>query len=134
MHVTELPVPVEQKVTHPNRKNANNAKEAIMNMGLLIDAKILAGGIAMLAVGITLTALFSAAMPVGQTGMTDEEALDLLLAQQEIHDYNTLSGILIAIGFLLVLISFGARARRRRGAAGRDRKTETRDEGGLSRT
>jgi len=98
------------------------------------EAKILAGGIAMLAVGITLTALFSAAMPVGQTGMTDEEALDLLLAQQEIHDYNTLSGILIAIGFLLVLISFGARARRRRGAAGRDRKTETRDEGGLSRT
>lgn len=51
-------------------------------------------------------------MPVGQAGMTEEEAIDLMLAQQENKDYNTLSGILIGVGFLLVLISFGARRRK----------------------
>ena len=51
-------------------------------------------------------------MPTGQTGMTEEEVIDLLTAQQETQDYNTLSGILIGIGFLLVLISFGARKRK----------------------
>ena len=54
-------------------------------------------------------------MPAGQAGMTEDEILDLMIAQQETQDYNTLSGILIGIGFLLVLISFGAR--RRKGSA-----------------
>ena len=51
-------------------------------------------------------------MPAGQTGMTEEEIIDLMIAQQETQDYNTLSGILIGIGFLLVLISFGARRKK----------------------
>jgi len=76
---------------------------------------MLIGGLLMLIVGITLTVIISATMPAGQVGMTEEEIFDLMVAQQETQDYNTLSGILIGIGFLLVLISFGAR--RRKGSA-----------------
>ena len=70
------------------------------------------GGVAMVIVGIILTVTINASMPAGQTGMTEEEVIDLLIAQQETQDYNTLSGILIGIGFLLVLISFGARRKK----------------------
>ena len=78
---------------------------------VLVDKRILGGGIALIVAGVVLTTAISASMPVGQTGMTEEEAIDLLMAQQEIEDYNTLSGMLIGVGFLLVLISFGARRR-----------------------
>ena len=66
----------------------------------------------MVIVGIILTLSITASMPAGQTGMTEEEVIDLMMAQQETQDYNTLSGILIGIGFLLVLISFGARRKK----------------------
>jgi len=74
----------------------------------------------MLIVGIILTVIISASMPAGQAGMTEEEVIDLMRAQQETQDYNTLSGILIGIGFLLVLISFGAR--RKKGSAKKEVK------------
>lgn len=79
---------------------------------VLVDKKILAGGLAMIIVGIILVVNISATMPAGQTGMTEEEVVDLLIAQQKNQDYNTLAGILIGIGFLLVLISFGARRKK----------------------
>ena len=79
---------------------------------VLVNKKILTGGLAMLIVGIVLSVNISATMPAGQAGMTEEEVIDLMIAQQETQDYNTLSGILIGIGFLLVLISFGARKRK----------------------
>ena len=79
---------------------------------VLVNKKILAGGLVMLIVGIALSVNISATMPAGQTGMTEEEIIDLMIAQQETQDYNTLSGILIGIGFLLVLISFGARRKK----------------------
>jgi len=66
----------------------------------------------MVIVGILLTVSISASMPAGQVGMSEEEVFDLMVAQQEIQDYNTLSGILIGIGFLLLLISFGVRKRK----------------------
>jgi len=74
----------------------------------------------MLIVGIILTVNISATMPAGQVGMSEDEILDLMIAQQETQDYNTLSGILIGIGFLLVLISFGAR--KRKGSAKKEEK------------
>ena len=74
----------------------------------------------MVIVGILLTVSISASMPIGQAGMTEEESIDLMIAQQETQDYNTLSGILIGIGFLLVLISFGAR--RRKGSVKKEEK------------
>lgn len=79
---------------------------------ILVDRKILAGGLAMIIVGIILVVNISATMPAGQAGMTEEEVVDLLIAQQENQDYNTLAGILIGVGFLLVLISFGARRKK----------------------
>ncbi len=82
---------------------------------------MLIGGLAMVIVGIILTVSISASMPAGQTGMTEEEVIDLLIAQQETQDYTTLSGILIGIGFLLVLISFGAR-RKKSGAKKEEKK------------
>jgi len=79
---------------------------------VLVDKKMLIGGLGMVIVGIILTLSITASMPAGQTGMTEEEVIDLMMAQQETQDYNTLSGILIGIGFLLVLISFGARRKK----------------------
>ncbi len=69
----------------------------------------------MLIVGITLSVYLNAAIPIGTSGMTEEETLDLLIRQQENQDMNNLSGILMGIGFLLVLISFGARRKRKGG-------------------
>jgi hypothetical protein len=79
---------------------------------MLIDKKILIGGIVMIAVGAIIMINLSATVPTGHTGMTEEETIDLLAKQQENHDMNTLTGILIGIGFMLVLISFGARKKR----------------------
>ena len=76
---------------------------------VLINKKMLAGGMAMLIVGLVLTININAAIPVGQAGMTEEEKLDLMLAEQENEDYTTLAGILFGLEFLLVLISFEAR-------------------------
>ena len=80
---------------------------------MLIDKKILVAGIIMVSIGIFLSLYLSSSYPVGTSGMTEEETLDLLMKQQENQDYNTLAGILIGIGFMLVLISFGARRRRK---------------------
>ena len=50
---------------------------------VLVNKKMLAGGMAMVAVGLILTININAAVPVGQAGMTDEEKLDLMLAEHE---------------------------------------------------
>jgi len=79
---------------------------------VLVNKKMLAGGMLMIIVGLVLTININAAIPIGQAGMTDEEVIDLLIAEQENEDYNTLAGILFGLGFLLVLISFGARKKK----------------------
>ncbi|QMU54931.1 MAG: hypothetical protein GKS07_08590 [Nitrosopumilus sp.] len=78
---------------------------------VLIDKKILAGGIAMIVLGIILT-VSTAESPAGQPGMTEEEIIDLMISEDENQAFEMLSGILIGIGFLLVLISFGARRKK----------------------
>lgn len=83
---------------------------------VLVDKRILSGGLALLVVGIALSLYLNSIIPVGISGMTEEEALDLLIKQQENQDLSNLSGILIGVGFLLVLISFGARRKRKGGA------------------
>ena len=70
----------------------------------------------MIVVGIIILSYLTETTPIGKTGMTEDEKTDLLLAEQENSDYRTLSGILIGFGFLLVLISFGARQKRKGGA------------------
>jgi len=76
---------------------------------VLVNKKILSGGITMLVVGGIILVYLNSAVPVGQSGMTEEEILDLMVKEQENQDMNTLAGILFGVGFLLVLISFGAR-------------------------
>ncbi len=80
---------------------------------MLVDKKIFAGGIAMLVVGIIIVININATMPIGQSGMTEEEVIDVMTKQQENKDMNNLAGILIGIGFMLILISFGAKRRRK---------------------
>ena len=92
---------------------------------MLVDKKILAGGAAMIIVGIALSALLTDMTPVGREGMTDEEIAEFLLEERENEDYTTLSGILVGIGFLLILISFGARKKRKGGAKRTEKKPET---------
>ena len=65
----------------------------------------------MLVVGIILIAV-TAESPAGQPEMTEEEIIDLMVAEDENQALEMLSGILIGIGFLLVLISFGARRKK----------------------
>jgi hypothetical protein len=79
---------------------------------VLVNKKMLVGGMLMIIVGLVLTININAAIPIGQAGMTEEEVIDLLIAEQENEDYNTLAGILFGLGFLLVLISFGARKKK----------------------
>ena len=79
---------------------------------VLVNKKMLVGGMLMIIVGLVLTVSINDAVPVGQAGMTEEEVIDLLVAEQENEDYNTLAGILFGLGFLLVLISFGARKKK----------------------
>jgi hypothetical protein len=92
---------------------------------MLIDKKIFAGGITMLVAGIIIVININATMPVGQSGMTDEEVIDLMTKQQENKDMNNLAGILIGIGFLLILISFGAKRRRKDSPKKEEKKTIT---------
>ena len=78
----------------------------------------------MVAVGISISLYLNSISPIGTIGMTEEETLDLLMKQQENQDFNTLTGILIGIGFMLVLISFGARRKRKGGAKKIEKKPE----------
>ncbi len=91
---------------------------------MLIDKKILAAGIAMVIVGIILVVNLNEMMPVGQSGMSEEEIIDLLTKQQENQDMTTFAGILIGVGFLLILISFGAR-RKKKGSPEKEEKKPT---------
>ena len=92
---------------------------------MLIDKKILSGGIVLLIVGFTLTSVFNETTPIGRGGMTDDEIAAFLIEEQENQDYTTLAGIMIGIGFLLVLISFGARRKKKGGAKRTEKKPET---------
>jgi hypothetical protein len=78
---------------------------------VLVDKKILAGGIVMIVVGMVLVGI-NAESPAGQSGMTEEEIIDLMIAEDQNQAFELLSGMLIGIGFLLVLISFGARRKK----------------------
>lgn len=78
---------------------------------VLVDKKILAGGIVMIVIGMVLVGI-NAESPAGQSGMTEEEIIDLMIAEDQNQAFELLSGILIGIGFLLVLISFGARRKK----------------------
>jgi len=83
---------------------------------LLIDKRMIIAGVIMIIVGTIILLYLTETTPVGKAGMTEDEKINLLLTERENSDYRTLSGILIGFGFLLVLISFGARRKRKDGA------------------
>ena len=83
---------------------------------LLIDKKMLIGGVIMIVIGITISWYLAESAPIGKADMSDDEKLDLILAERENSDYSLLSGILVGFGFLLILVSFGARRKRKDGA------------------
>ncbi|MCS5528322.1 MAG: hypothetical protein NZ747_03505 [Nitrosopumilus sp.] len=91
---------------------------------VLVNKKMLVGGMAMVVVGLVFTININAAAPIGQAGMTEEEIIDLMIAEQENTDYNTLAGILFGLGFLLVLISFGARRKKGKPTKNVEKKVE----------
>ncbi len=80
---------------------------------MLIDKKIFVSGIIIIVVGISLSLYLNSTSPVGTSGMSEEETLELIISQQENQDFNTLAGILIGIGFMLMLISFGVNRRKK---------------------
>ena len=92
---------------------------------VLVDKKILGAGLIMLTVGIALTLYLETTIPVGKSEMAEEQILDLLLKQQENQDLRTLAGIISGLGFLFVLISFGARRKRKGGAKKIEKKPTT---------
>ncbi len=77
---------------------------------------MLVGGTIMIVVGITISWYLTESVPIGKADMTEDEKLNLILAERENSDYRLLSGILVGFGFLLILVSFGARRRRKGGA------------------
>ncbi len=83
---------------------------------LLIDRRMLIGGVIMVVIGITISWYLTESAPIGKADMTEDEKLNLILAERENSDYSLLSGILIGFGFLLILVSFGARRKRKGGA------------------
>lgn len=92
---------------------------------VLIDKRILGGGLAMVVVGLVLLTIINSSVPVGQSGMTEEEIIDLLTKEQENRDMNTLASILTGVGFLLVLISFGTRRKSKDSAKKEEKKPST---------
>lgn len=72
----------------------------------------------MMAVGLSLSLYQNSTYPVAnQGGMTPDDALKLELAQIDHRGYSNLFGIIAAIGFLMMLISFGLK--RKKGRAGK---------------
>jgi len=91
---------------------------------ILVDKKILCGGVIMLVVGMALILSINSSIPAGNSEMTEEEIIDLIIKEQENMDMNILASILTGVGFLLVLISFGAR-KKTKGSAKKEEKKPT---------
>jgi len=96
----------------------------VRNRLILVDKKILCGGLVMLVVGMALLLSINSSIPVGNSEMTEEEIIDLIIKEQENKDMNILASILTGVGFLLLLISFGAR-KKTKGSSKKEEKKPT---------
>ena len=90
-----------------------------------VDKKILGGGVVMLVVGMVLLLSINSSIPAGNSEMTEEEIIDLIIKEQENMDMSILASILTGVGFLLVLISFGARKKTKGSPKKEEEKPET---------
>ena len=89
---------------------------------MLIDKRMMTIGMVMIIVGFSISWYLTESTPIGKTGMTEDEKLNLLIAERENSDYRLLSGILIGFGFLVLLVSFGARRKRKGGVKNIEKK------------
>ena len=89
---------------------------------MLIDKRMMTIGMVMIIIGFSISWYLTESTPIGKTGMTEDEKLNLLIAERENSDYRLLSGILIGFGFLVLLVSFGARRKRKGGAKNIEKK------------
>ncbi|MDA7960582.1 MAG: hypothetical protein MPJ08_07650 [Nitrosopumilus sp.] len=76
------------------------------------DRRMLAAGAAMVCAGLVLAAAISGSAPPGTEGELQDGRNLPSLEEAESSGWLNLAGILAAVGFLLVLVSFGARRRR----------------------
>ncbi len=77
-----------------------------------MDKRIFFAGIAILAVGITISLYVNANMPVGKAGMTEDEALKIYQDEATYTSLSTLFQIIAGIGFFILLISLGLRKKK----------------------
>jgi hypothetical protein len=92
-----------------------------------MDKRIFFAGIAILAVGITISLYLNSTIPLGKSGMTDAEKIQLYQDEATYTSLSTLFGIIAALGFFLLLISIGLK-RRQKGSTGKpitQKPTET---------
>lgn len=92
-----------------------------------MDKRIFFAGIAILAVGITISLYLNSTMPLGKPGMTDAEQIQLYQDEATYTSLTTLFQIIAGIGFFLLLISIGLK-RKQKGGAGKpitQKPTET---------
>lgn len=69
--------------------------------------KILSVGAALLVAGSVVVAYFGSTTPTGRPGMAEDEVSELLEAERQHADAVMLASILVGVGFLFVLLSFG---------------------------
>ena len=75
-----------------------------------IDARLAIGGTIMIIAGIALSIHLESTTPVGMHGMSNEEIDDLLFEQRISGDIGK---ILLGVGLLLLLLSFGTKIPKR---------------------
>ena len=74
-------------------------------------------GIGILAVGITISLYLNTNVPVGKSGMTEEETLKLYQDEATYTSLSTLFQIISELGFFILLISLGLK--RKKGGMGK---------------
>jgi len=82
-----------------------------------VDKRIFSLGIVLLIAGIIVRLYLNSTYPVGKTGMSEEETILLLQNQATNHAMSDLFSIIAALGFFILLISFGLK--RKKGDAGK---------------
>lgn len=82
-----------------------------------MDKRIFSLGIALLVSGIGIRLYLNSTYLVGRSGMSEQETLLLLQNQATNHALSDLFSIIAAIGFFILLISFGLK--RKKGDAGK---------------
>ncbi len=82
-----------------------------------MDKRIFSLGIVLLIAGIIVRLYLNSTYPVGKTGMSEEETILLLQNQATNHAMSDLFSIIAALGFFILLISFGLK--RKKGDAGK---------------